>query len=88
MSDKIKLVVGGMTFVTCRSTLNKYPNTKLGRLTDDQYFFDRSWIMFDSILNYYRTGLLEKPPIASDKAWNLELQFWELHVKPFQLYPD
>lgn len=40
--------------------------------------------MFDSILNYYRTGILEKPPIASDKSWYLELQFWEICKTPWQ----
>ncbi|CAF0943812.1 unnamed protein product [Brachionus calyciflorus] len=70
MDDLIRLNIGGARYVTYMSTLRKIPNSRLSELdkTDDnydiknnEYFFDRSPLLFDYILNFYRTGELHVP---------------------------
>ncbi len=83
---KITLNVGGKIFVTYRNNLTKYPDTMLGRmyLNHDQFkaseveFFDRSYKLFDHILNFYRTGILCKPELVNREIWQEELQYWGL----------
>ncbi len=82
----VTLNVGGKHYTTYRNTLTKYPQTLLGRMfSDDQKlrhdkipFFDRSDILFDAILNFYRTGLLNKPESVTHEMWQAELGFWGL----------
>lgn len=71
MSDsKVKLNIGGIRFETFNSTLNKIPGTRLSQLSKsdqnydvikEEFFFDRSPILFESILNFYRTGEMHIP---------------------------
>lgn len=82
----VTLNIGGKHYTTYRSTLTKYPQTLLGRMfADDQKlghekipFFDRSDILFDAILNFYRTDLLIKPESVTHDMWQAELGFWGL----------
>lgn len=84
--EKVTLNVGGRRFKTFRQTLIKHPNTMLGRMfADDQVmkrpkvpFFDRSSDLFESILSYYRTGILIKPDNVPHEVWKEELDFWGL----------
>ena len=46
---------------------------------DDEYFFDRSSKMFDSILDCYRTGELHFPHCFCGPVVRGELEFWGLH---------
>lgn len=85
-TEIIKLNVGGKYFSTYRSTLSKYPDTLLGTMysnkchfkVDDVQFFDRSSKLFDSILNFYRTGILSKPLSINNNIWLDEVRFWSL----------
>lgn len=82
----VTLNIGGKHFTTYRTTLTKYPQTLLGRMfADDQKlghqkipFFDRSDLLFDAILNFYRTDLLIKPDNIPKEVWQAELGFWGL----------
>lgn len=84
--DTIILDVGGKRFKTYRSTLTKYPETMLGKMFSDDSkfkvdvipFFDRSSKLFDAILNFYRIGILVKPPQVSRYIWQEEIKFWGL----------
>ena len=55
----------GVMYVTTYSTLNKYPNTLLGNKDRRKqfysqalkaFYFNRSRVCFESILQYYQTG--------------------------------
>lgn len=79
--DKITINVGGQKFTTYKCTLSKYPNTVLGSLVlrwdnKEEYFFDRSYILFDYVLNFYRTGIINKPNNVDYDIWKTELEFW------------
>ena len=61
--DIIKLYVSGVTFITKKATILKYPNTKLGRLvemkhTQTEFYFDTDERAFCEVLHFYRTGKL------------------------------
>lgn len=78
----IKLNVGGKIFQTHLDTIRKYPDTMLERMYSSQLkveevlFFDRSSELFDSILNFYRTGLISNPFWISSEVWTEELRYW------------
>ncbi|MBN3303500.1 KCNRG protein, partial [Amia calva] len=67
----ITLNVGGETFTTLVSTLNKYPEARLARMLDGSdpefrvgnghYFVDRDGTLFKHILDYIRNGQLSLP---------------------------
>lgn len=88
MDQIIKLDVGGKLFKIRKSTLQLYGNTLLGRMYDndqkfhieEEQFFDRSGKIFEYILNFYRTGVLDKPTFISSEAWIEELNFWQIPV--------
>ncbi|CAG8541481.1 8301_t:CDS:2 [Ambispora gerdemannii] len=74
--ERIILNVGGIKYETYRTTLTRYPDTRLGLLFDennknfnrptsgnDEYFIDRDGHMFRYILQFYRT---EKMPLPED----------------------
>ncbi|RGB29238.1 BTB/POZ protein [Rhizophagus diaphanus] len=82
---KIVLNIGGVKYETFASTLVRYPNTRLGRIFEEndennrsfvkvkenEYFFDRNGYAFRYILEWYRTGkiLLSIGPNDSKKAY-------------------
>lgn len=88
-AQRVTLNIGGHHFTTFKDTLTKYPETLLGRMfaTDQRLthseipFFDRSHVLFDAILNFYRTGLLIKPEFVHEEVWEDELNFWILPIK-------
>ena len=66
--DEIVLNVGGIRHETHVSTLRNVPNTRLSRLAErhvqsggskDEYFFDRHPAVFNSVIDFYRTGTNE-----------------------------
>ena len=73
-------------FQTYLSTLQKFPNTHLGKLfssgatmkRQEIEFFDRNPKVFSAILDFYRTGLLIKPVQTNESIWKDELDFWSL----------
>lgn len=87
MADRsriIRLNIGGKVFETRLETLQKYPDTMLGRMYNSQMkveeipFFDRSSKLFDSILNFYRTAIISKPHDVPQNIWIEELRYWGL----------
>ena len=63
--ERILLNVGGVRHETHVSTLRCHPYTRLSRLADlhassavkkDEYFFDRHPSVFNSVIDYYRSG--------------------------------
>ena len=91
--DIITIDVGGKKFKTRVSTFSCHSNTTLGRMFSEDWFFsngtqedgsiflDRNPIVFSAILEYYRTGILEKPNGISDEMWNGELNFYNIYEK-------
>jgi len=88
----VKLCVGGMKFVTTKSTLfSKGENfftllidndsqKKVPALKDQEgyFFIDRDGELFRHVLNYLRTGKLFKPDTMSLKQIELELDFYQI----------
>ena len=63
--DKIVLNVGGVTHETLVSTLAKKPGTRLSELakqhergegTETEYYFSRHPRVFNTVIDYYRSG--------------------------------
>ncbi|XP_052075038.1 potassium voltage-gated channel protein egl-36-like [Mytilus californianus] len=87
MFEKVIINVGGQTFVTKRSTLQRYPDTKLANIsetcehfdkTTEVYYFDRNPVIFQSVLDYYRTGKLHFLSNICVEQIRDELEFWEI----------
>ncbi|XP_052075041.1 potassium voltage-gated channel protein egl-36-like isoform X3 [Mytilus californianus] len=87
MFEKVIINVGGQTFVTKTSTLQRYPDTKLANIsetcehfdkTTEVYYFDRNPLIFQSVLDYYRTGKLHFLSNICVEQIRDELQFWEI----------
>lgn len=78
-SERIILNVGGVRHETHVSTLRTIANTRLARLAErhllqrhrrEEYFFDRHPSVFNSVIDYYRTG---KYITFSSKTYLLKL---------------
>ncbi|XP_063419296.1 potassium voltage-gated channel subfamily C member 1-like [Mytilus trossulus] len=85
--DTICINVGGTIFTTKLSTLQKYPDTLLGSLSikldcyskeDKSFYFDRNPELFNTILDYYRNGVLHLPHHLCGWLWKTELEFWKI----------
>jgi len=89
-NERIVLNVGGTVFETYFSTLTKYPTSLLGAMFHErnsslllpdkngQYFFDRSPVIFEAIINFYRTGKLKGVPGVSKQTLEEEVDYWQL----------
>ena len=90
MSEKIetiKINVGGRLFITKERTLQRHPGTKLANIRDTcdffdksrkEYYFDRNPLIFQSILDYYRTGKLHFGTNVCADQIREALEFWEI----------
>ncbi|XP_030634196.1 potassium voltage-gated channel subfamily C member 3-like [Chanos chanos] len=102
-AERIVLNVGGIRYLTYKSTLETLPGTRLANLVDvwssdttNEFFFDRHPGVFEFVLNYYRTGKLHCPSNVCGPLFEDELDFWgidELDVEPccwtsFRQYKD
>ncbi|XP_048752081.1 potassium voltage-gated channel subfamily C member 3-like [Ostrea edulis] len=88
--ETVKINVGGSEFETKSETLSRYPDTLLGRLSQQTefydnrrqcYFFDRNPDIFGPILGLYRTGTLHFPSFYCGATIKQELEFWEISPK-------
>lgn len=79
--------VGGTIFQTRMSTLKKIPDSRLGSLSPaspeynaetDEYFFDHSPVLFNEILDLYRTGELHVPSNCCGAVLQRELDYWKI----------
>ena len=91
LSQKVVLNIGGQRFHTYFGTLTAIPHTRLCWLvqkhpfspeyddTNDEYFFDRNAVIFNEVLNYYRTGQLHCPTHICASQFAEELAFWGIN---------
>ncbi|XP_046353503.1 potassium voltage-gated channel subfamily C member 3-like [Haliotis rufescens] len=85
--EEIVLNVGGVRHETHASTLQNVPNTRLSRLAEnhllgggkEEYFFDRHPAVFNSIIDFYRTGELHVPLEVCGAVVKRELDFWQMN---------
>ncbi|XP_041356670.1 potassium voltage-gated channel protein Shaw-like [Gigantopelta aegis] len=86
--DRMLLNVGGVRHETHVSTLCNVPNTRLSRLAEahieaerdrEEYFFDRHPAVFNSIIDFYRTGELHVPLEVCGAVVKRELDFWQIN---------
>ena len=86
-SPTVILNVGGVRHETTWATLQSRPDTKLSsqdslapyyRPDKDDYYFDRSPRLFETILNLYRVGELHMEKCRCSRELWLELEFWEI----------
>lgn len=95
-NDLIQISVSGMTYVTLKTTLEKFPTTLLGNgkqrqkyyvRSRDEYFFDRHRQSFEAILYYYQSnGILICPTHVPSPIFERELIFFGLK-KVFRTSP-
>ena len=87
MMEKIRINVGGIVHLTTQETLNKFPETRLGRLKPNnsnydedakEYYFDRNAPFFYYVLEFYRTGHLHIPRDMCSVMVRAEMAFWGL----------
>ncbi|GAB1599740.1 voltage-gated channel Shaw-like [Argonauta hians] len=84
--ERITLNVGGVRHETHVSTLKNCPQTRLSKLADihkqthqkEEYFFDRHPAVFNSVIDFYRTGELHVPLDVCGAVVKRELDFWEI----------
>jgi len=88
--ERVILNIGGKRFETYVSTLSKYPDSLLGTMfhsrnahirkpdQNGEYFFDRSPLAFEFILNFFRTGKLGQFTGLSRSLLQEEIDFWQL----------
>ena len=84
---KIRLNIGGVEFITLISTLQRYPDTRLGRLVggdvqnigeNDVFFFDRNPHLFHFILDLYRKRVFHFPQNICGPTMKDELEYWKI----------
>jgi len=86
---QVSLNVGGVRYVTTRTTLTKYPDSMLGRMfggdiptaqdEDGAYFIDRNGILFSEVLDFLRTDTLKVPKRQADlEALKREADFYQI----------
>jgi len=90
ISERVILNVGGTRFETYKSTFSQYPSSLLGAMFSErntelrkpdskgEYFFDRSPVVFEAIINFYRTGKMMRLPGVSKEMLEEEIEFWQL----------
>jgi len=89
-NERVVLNVGGKRFETYTETLLRFPDSLLGVMFADrnkdmrkpdqnnEYFFDRSYVAFEVVLNYFRTGAFVAPPHLTRRMLKPELDFWQI----------
>ncbi|XP_046559697.1 potassium voltage-gated channel subfamily C member 3-like isoform X2 [Haliotis rubra] len=85
--DIVNINVSGKKFTIRKSVLLRFPQTKLGRLTEkwpeynpeeNEFFFDRNPKVMLSIFDLYRTGELHLPKNVCSFTVKTELDFWQI----------
>ena len=93
-SKRMKFNVGGKIFEVFANTLARYPDSRLAKLNEEsesfysgtgEYFFDRNPVIFEAVLEAYRSGELHIPREYCSSIVKRELEFWE--ISPTVLSP-
>ena len=85
--DIITFNVGGKLFQVKQTTFANYPlEDYLPKLIskhqgDKPTFIDRDPKIFRTILNYYRTGILDQPKDVGNELWRAECEFYFAQTK-------
>ncbi|XP_021347949.1 potassium voltage-gated channel protein Shaw-like isoform X2 [Mizuhopecten yessoensis] len=87
--ERILLNVGGVRHETHVATLRNIPCTRLCKLAElhvisadskrDEYFFDRHPSVFNSVIDFYRTGELHVPLEVCGAVVKRELDYWQVN---------
>ena len=96
--EKIVINVSGQRYETYERTLETFPDSLLGDKArrsyffdaeQNEFFFDRNRICFESILAYYQTsGILIRPPNIPRKVFISDIRFFDLGEKALQQAGD
>ncbi|XP_074643299.1 potassium voltage-gated channel protein Shaw-like [Tubulanus polymorphus] len=83
--QRINVNITGKKYEILKTTLQKFPNTRLAKLDEtqenydgekDEYYFERDPTVFESVINYYRTGELHVPLSLCGPVVKTELEYW------------
>lgn len=95
---RVTINVSGQIYETHLRTLERFPETLLGRADKrkpyfdhvrNQYFFDRSRTSFDAILQYYQSGgRLQRPRNVPVDVFADEILFYQLGPGAMQMYQE
>ena len=84
---RVKFNIGGKLFITTNKTLSRIPGSLLAELQQDdpsydpemkEYYFDRNHILFNAVLDTYRTGEFHFPHCLCGPFVRQELDFWRI----------
>ena len=84
---RLQFSISGHKFIVSRSTLLKYPETKLGQLavemnednsSQPELYFDADEEVFREILRFYRSGEIHVPTTMCYQSFVRQLKFWEI----------
>lgn len=87
-ADFVKINVSGRSYETTKETLSRIPKTRLSELNHsdphyrsdvNEYFFDRHAEVFESVLNFYRSGELHVPLNLCYTVVKRELDYWGIN---------
>eukprot|EP00794_Sanderia_malayensis_P010163 gene10163-11203_t len=92
MGRRLAFNIRGVYYETREETLMRFPNTLLGdpmlrapfcNVENNQFYFDRSHQIFDTILFFYQSGgILAKPDNIDDTEFQDELRFFGIIKDP------
>ena len=83
--EKVVINVGGVRHEILVKTLQRFPETRLGKIFNsseklsrdkNEIYFDRNPLTFNAILDFYRTGNLHIDKNACPVGFCDELDFW------------
>ena len=86
-SKRVKFNIGGKVFECYSETLQRFPDSRLAKIGEssnvfhpgsDEFFFDRSPVVFEAILEACRTGELHMPRGLCNSTLQRELEFWNI----------
>ena len=90
LSDRVYINVGGQRFLTKWTTLQQPNCSRLSQLStsdpsydpdNNEFFFDRSWTMFECIIDMHRTGALHLPHNVCVPKVLDEMRFWDVALQ-------
>ena len=90
LPDRVYINVGGQRFLTKRDTLQQPNCSRLSQLStvdptydsdNNEFYFDRSWTLFEYILDMHRTGTLHLPSGMCVPKVLDEMKFWDVPVE-------
>ena len=90
LSDRVYINVGGQRFLTKWTTLQQPNCSRLSQLStsdttydcdNNEFYFDRSWLLFECIIDMHRNGTLHLPHGICVPRIIDELSFWDIPIE-------